>query len=309
MALQLNLLHEEILEERQRQRDPLKIGILVLAAAASLLVLYYMWNAYRTLEMKSRLAALNREWAKVEPEVTAAQKRSEELEGVITTTHALDNYIDNRFFWAPFLERVAACVAPNTQLTGLTGTASEDRKGVDVTIDGVAAGREPRSVAEDLRQMLLEQLTRNSLGIQTRPTQRSEGATANEDVLVERVLPQSPAAEAGVQKGDVIRKFDGHDVKNFVDLINLVRQVQLNKKCAVEILRDRKPVKLAAQINEWQPDYVDVGVEFKSLEDVDQIVMVGGSHLAMVHYTLNVTLKPHFAQSAGPLATVGIRRK
>ena len=33
----------------------------------------------------------------------------------------------------------------------------EDDKGVTVTIDGVAAAREPRSAAEDLRQMLLEQ--------------------------------------------------------------------------------------------------------------------------------------------------------
>jgi hypothetical protein len=67
MALQLNLLHEEILEQRQRQRDPLKIGMLVLVGAAGLLVLYYMWNAYRTLEAKSRLASLNLDWAKVEP--------------------------------------------------------------------------------------------------------------------------------------------------------------------------------------------------------------------------------------------------
>src|SRR5438270_3244403 len=34
----------------------------------------------------------------------------------------------------------------------------EDDKGVTITIDGVAAAREPRSAAEDLRQMLFEQL-------------------------------------------------------------------------------------------------------------------------------------------------------
>src|SRR5437762_11261670 len=34
----------------------------------------------------------------------------------------------------------------------------DDDKGVTVTIDGVAAAREPRSAAEDLRQLLLEQL-------------------------------------------------------------------------------------------------------------------------------------------------------
>ena len=38
MALHLNLLHEEITEQRQRQRDPLKIGIMVLGALGALLV-------------------------------------------------------------------------------------------------------------------------------------------------------------------------------------------------------------------------------------------------------------------------------
>src|SRR5438552_2112288 len=66
MALHLNLLHEEILEHRQRQRDPLKIGVMVLVSFGVLMFLYYMWNAYRTLEIKGRLSVVEREWAKVE---------------------------------------------------------------------------------------------------------------------------------------------------------------------------------------------------------------------------------------------------
>jgi hypothetical protein len=161
MALQLNLLHEEILEQRQRQRDPLKIGMLVLASCGALLFIYYAWAAYRTLEIKNRLAAVERDWKQVEPRVTAAQKRSAELNGIIDTTRVLNDYIANRFFWAPFLERVAHCVAPNTQLTGLDGTLHENGTDVTVNIGGVAAAREPRSAAEDLRQMLLEQLKQN----------------------------------------------------------------------------------------------------------------------------------------------------
>ena len=198
MALHLNLLHEEILEERRRQRDPLKIGMLVLVVIGGLLVAYYMWNVYRTLEIKSRLSALDRSWAKIEPSVTAAQQRIEDLNSVLKTTRALDGYIDNRFFWGPFLQKIAQCVAPNTQLTSLTGSVLDGR-GVEVTLEGIAAGQEPRSVAEDLRQMLLEQLK--------------------------------------------------------------------------------------------QP-YGDAKVEFKSLEDVDQIVIVGGTNMAMARYTLAVSFKP-----------------
>jgi hypothetical protein len=157
MALHLNLLHEEISEHRQRQRDPLKIGMMVLGGIGALLFLYYMWNAYRTLEIKSRLSAVQADWSKVEPKITAAQKRSQELNGIISTTGVLDQMIANRFYWAPFLDRVARCVAPNTQLTGLDGSIGDDKL-VHISIEGVAAGREPRAAAEDLRQLVLEQL-------------------------------------------------------------------------------------------------------------------------------------------------------
>ena len=163
MALQLNLLHEQILEERQRQRDPLKIGSMVLGGIGALLFLYYGWNAYQTLSIKSRLSTIDRDWAKIEPKVTAAEKRTNELESIITTTAVLDDYVESRFFWAPFLARLAQCVAPNIQLTSLEGTVTED-KGVTVAIEGVAAAREPRSAAEDLRQMLSEQLGQAGYG-------------------------------------------------------------------------------------------------------------------------------------------------
>ncbi|PYL15992.1 MAG: hypothetical protein DME30_10340 [Verrucomicrobia bacterium] len=160
MALHLNLLHEEILEQRQRQRDPLKIGMLVLSSCGALLFLYYAWNGYRIFEIKAKLSGVEAEWKKLEPKVTQAQKRSAELTDLINTTRVLDDYIDNRFFWGPFLEKLSRCVPPNAQVTSMEATLLDDEKGgsVSVMIDGVAAAREPRSAAEDLRQMLLEQL-------------------------------------------------------------------------------------------------------------------------------------------------------
>ena len=97
MSLNLNLLHEEILEQRQRQRDPLKIGIMVLIALGGILFLYYMFSAYRMLEIKTKLGAVERDWSKVEPQVTAAQKRAAELNDIIKTTKVLHDYVENRF--------------------------------------------------------------------------------------------------------------------------------------------------------------------------------------------------------------------
>jgi len=158
MALHLNLLHEEIREQRQRQRDPLKIGMMVLGALGALMFLYYIWNAYQVLEIRNQLNAEQNDWSKIEPKVTAAQKRSAELNDIINTTKVLDGMIDSRFFWAPFLEKLSRCVALNAQITSIDGAVLDDNKGVSVMIEGLAAGREPRAAAEELRQLLLEQL-------------------------------------------------------------------------------------------------------------------------------------------------------
>ena len=161
MALHLNLLHEEIAEQRQRQRDPLKLGMMALGAIAVLLAGFYMWKGYQTLEIKSRLAAVEADWAKVEPKVTAAQKRSKELNDIIQTTSVLDTMIEGRFYWAPLLQKLSLCVAPNAQITSIDGNVGEEGKLVSVAIEGIAAGREPRAAAEELRQLLLEQLGRS----------------------------------------------------------------------------------------------------------------------------------------------------
>ena len=161
MALQLNLLHEQIAEKRQRQRDPLKIGMMALGAIGALMLLFYVFKAYQTLAIKSRLTAVQHEWSKVEPKVTAAQKRSNELSAIIGTTRVLDTMIEGRFYWAPFMQKLSRCVAPNAQLMSFDGSLSEDSKQVTVSIQGVAAGREPRAAAEDLRQLMTEQLSQS----------------------------------------------------------------------------------------------------------------------------------------------------
>jgi hypothetical protein len=161
MALQLNLLHEEISQERERKRDPLKLGVIALSSFGAILFLYYGWNAYQTIQIKSQLNLAQSEWAKIEPKVTAAQKRATELHQIIDSTKVLDGLIDDRFYWAPFLAQVAHCVAPNLQVTDLDGASVEGDGSVAVTLEGLAAAREPRAAAEEFRQLLSEQLEKN----------------------------------------------------------------------------------------------------------------------------------------------------
>src|ERR1700730_5014076 len=143
MALHLNLLHEQISEQRQRQRDPLKLGIMFLSFIGVLMVLYYMWNAYQVLGVRSRFKQAQEDWAKIEPEVTAAQKRSAELNSIIGTTKVLDGMIDDRFFWAPFFEKLSRAAPLNAQITNIHAIVLDDNRGGSGSIEGLAPGREP----------------------------------------------------------------------------------------------------------------------------------------------------------------------
>ena len=68
--------------------------------------------------------------------------------------------------------------------------------------------------------------------------------------MVAAVVPNSPAAEASIQRGDLIQKFDGHEVRNILELRRLVSQVELDKKVEVQVTRNGKPVTLSATIKE-----------------------------------------------------------
>ncbi len=97
-------------------------------------------------------------------------------------------------------------------------------------------------------------IIRGYLGIQARVPQSGQ-TNSEEGVVVDEVVPGSPAQEAQLQKGDLIRRFDQHDVKSFTELRSLVSQVELDKKVELDVVRNGKPVKLTAQIKEQPVDY------------------------------------------------------
>jgi len=130
--------------------------------------------------------------------------------------------------------------------------------GINVAIISRSGGSQgigfaiPSNTVRTALESLLKQgrIIRGYLGIQTRPLQPGQNGAESEGVFVDEVIPGSPAAEAQLQKGDIIRKFNGHEVKNLPVLRSLIAQAGLNKKVELEIDRDDKPVKLTAEIKE-----------------------------------------------------------
>ncbi|MEY2488645.1 MAG: serine protease Do [Verrucomicrobiota bacterium] len=105
----------------------------------------------------------------------------------------------------------------------------------------------------------LESLLKNGriihgyLGIQSRNV--GPGGKETEGVVVDDVVPNSPAEEAQMRKGDVIRKFNGHDVRTFNELRTFLAQVELNKKVDIEVLRGGKALTLTTAIKEEPVDF------------------------------------------------------
>jgi serine protease Do len=130
--------------------------------------------------------------------------------------------------------------------------------GINVAIISRSGGSQgigfaiPSNTVRTALESLLKQgrIIRGYLGIQTRPLQPGQNGAGSEGVFVDEVIPGSPAAEAQLQKGDIIRKFNGHEVKNLPALRSLIAQAGLNKKVELEIDREDKPVKLTAEIRE-----------------------------------------------------------
>jgi serine protease Do len=115
----------------------------------------------------------------------------------------------------------------------------------------------PSNTVRTALESLLKQgrIIRGYLGIQTLPARPGQINADAGGVIIGDVVPGSPAAQAKLQKGDVIRKFDGHEVKSFPELRSLVSQVELNKNIELEVLRDGKPMKVTAAIKEQPINY------------------------------------------------------
>jgi serine protease Do len=145
----------------------------------------------------------------------------------------------------PLINLRGEVVGINTAIISASGTSA----GVGLAI--------PSNMARTALESLLKQgrIIRGYLGVQMRVSQPGQPQLSGDGVVVDEIVPGSPAEDAHLQKGDMIRKFDGHDVKNFDDLRKLVAQAGLNKKVDLEIVRGGKAMTVSTQIKEQPAGY------------------------------------------------------
>ena len=74
----------------------------------------------------------------------------------------------------------------------------------------------------------------------------------NAGVLIDDVDEDSPAAKAGLKKGDIITKVGDKKISNAGDLTTAVRSHKPGEKVAISYLRDGKEQKVNAELGKWK---------------------------------------------------------
>lgn len=116
----------------------------------------------------------------------------------------------------------------------------------------------PVNMAKSVKTQLLAdgKVTRSWLGVAiqdiTEDLARSFKLSKKNGALVTEVTAGSPAAKAGLKKGDVILSFDGQPVSDVADLRNRVALLPVGTKVEVSLIREEKTMNLTVQV-EAQP--------------------------------------------------------
>ncbi|HVB98926.1 MAG TPA: Do family serine endopeptidase, partial [Candidatus Dormibacteraeota bacterium] len=118
------------------------------------------------------------------------------------------------------------------------GNGSEGNLGIGFAI--------PSDLARSVMTQLIEhgKVTRGQLGVNISDVDavmaKQFGLPKAEGVIVDSVEPGSPAAKAGIQRGDILLEFNGAPVSSMNDLVLQVTQVQPGTKVTVQVFRNGK---------------------------------------------------------------------
>ena len=144
----------------------------------------------------------------------------------------------------PLFDTYGRVVGINSAIYSSTGSNA----GIGFTIPIDLA----KSVMEQLRQH--GRVIRGWLGVEvqevTPALAQSFGLSNTHGALVASVEKDTPAARAGIQRGDIIAIFGGQVVRDERELPEMVAQAPIGKSVPIEVIRNGKRITLNAKIAE-----------------------------------------------------------
>lgn len=118
------------------------------------------------------------------------------------------------------------------------------------------------------------QVKRGWIGVKMQPNSldmaMSLGLNQNQGAVISAVSEQSSAAKAGIKPGDIILKFDGHEIDSTKNLSRIVAETVIAKSVEVEIWRNNQRQKLNIMIEEMPMENpVLIKKEYQDNEAID----------------------------------------
>ena len=112
----------------------------------------------------------------------------------------------------------------------------------------------PVNLAKSVMGQLIESgsVTRGRIGVQgqdlTPELAKSFGLSNARGVVVSRIVPNGPAAKAGLKVEDIILKANGREITDFNQLRTVIGLLRVGEKVQLDILREGKPRTLSVSV-------------------------------------------------------------
>ena len=127
----------------------------------------------------------------------------------------------------------------------------------------------PSNMAKGVMDSLIKtgKVVRGYLGVSIQDVNakiaKQFGLEQAQGALVGDVVSGSPAEQAGIKSGDVIVRFDGKAIENSTALRHRAAETAVGKNVEIDLVRDKKPVKLSLKVVEQPKDMTAAGGSVK----------------------------------------------
>lgn len=117
----------------------------------------------------------------------------------------------------------------------------------------------PINLARKIMDQLIKQgrVRRGTLGVRLAEIdpRTAKQLGVHQGAVIADVFRGSPARRAGLQKGDLVVKFDGQDVRSAQHLRSLILQQKVGSTVTLEVQRNGRKTSVQVPIEEWSPEY------------------------------------------------------
>jgi len=118
----------------------------------------------------------------------------------------------------------------------------------------------PINIVKDIVNQLHKtgKVVRGFLGVLVQPINADNAEALKLDnvkgALVAEVVENSPAKKAGIQRGDVIVKFNGHDIDQNNELPVIVAKTKVGETISLDVIRNAKRITLKTKVEELKDE-------------------------------------------------------